>query len=294
MDHAATAMNSYLDWTWKGHAAIWRYAVVAVLSIVLSFYVAPVFVAVALTILLGAPPALTNVATLIGFVPGLIIIPLLVRVILGRPSWSMALPSWPPDLTVFGAGVAIALVVALIPPPFLQFHYVGFGGFERAGISLVLVTLGGLLLQSLCEEVAFRGILQQSFLRFTGSVWTAIIAQAAIFGWMHISNVASWNSNPLAMAPYFVTAVVWGWVAWRTGSILISWALHFVSNASNVLWMGSKGDDVLQSVAPFAIDTPSIGVGVAAVTILHVVSAVLVEIYVRYFRPQIGLSGGVS
>jgi sarcosine oxidase gamma subunit len=58
--------------------------------------------------------------------------------------------------------------------------------------------------------------------------------------------------------------------------------------------MGSKGDDVLQSVAPFAIDTPSIGVGVAAVTILHVVSAVLVEIYVRYFRPQIGLSGGVS
>jgi len=77
------------------------------------------------------------------------------------------------------------------------------------------------------------------------------------------------------MVPYLVPALAWGWIAWRTGSLLMPMGLHFANNAFLVLFVNTKGD-VLQTVTPFIAETPTIeraalfAVGQAALTIVAV------------------------
>lgn len=186
------------------------------------------------------------------------------------------------------AGIGIALAVnvlaSVVQLPLIPVHYEGFAGLKAAGISVVAVSLVGFLIQTGTEELLFRGLLQQTFFRFTGSAWIAILGQALVFGFLHIQNVAAWGGNPLAMVPYLLTALTWGWAAWRTGSLLVPWGLHFVNNASEEFLVGTKGD-VLHPIAPFSVEVPGIGLGTALVAISLVITIVLVELYARRWRP---------
>ncbi len=272
----------YLDWVSRGNASPWRYALVAVLGFFLAVFILPVFFFVGLVSLTGKAAA-PDGATEFSFLPGLVAILILVRLILARPAWSVALPSWPPSWRLLGAGLLIGLVVCLIPPPFLNFHYEGFSGLRSAGGAFILMTLLGLLLQTAAEEVLFRGLFLQAVLRLTGLVWVAVLIQALVFAWLHIGNLKAWHGNPLGMAPYLIVALVWGWVAWRTGSLLVPWMLHFTNNASNVLIFGVKGD-VIQSIGPVSIDPPSIIVGTLVIVMQAVLYIGLVEAYLHWSK----------
>jgi hypothetical protein len=255
---------------------------VSIVGFLLALFVLP-SIFIVLLAALSRSASTGSLVLVFSFLPGLLAIFMLVRLALGRPAWSVALPSYPPGWRPLVAGLLIGLIVGLVPPPYLDFEYRGFGGLIAAGASFILLTLIGLLIQTAMEEVLFRGLLLQAAYRLTGYVWIAITAQAVIFAILHIGNLQAWHGNPLGLIPYLITALAWGWLAWRTGSLLIPWMLHFANNASNALLVGTKGD-VLHSVGPFAIDPPTIAVGALATLMQAVLSIFLVELYLWHAR----------
>lgn len=283
MPDGQTTKNSYLDWAGKDSVARWRYALAAIIGTPLLLFIMPIFYAIGMAYI-DPQFAASDVGKLYSFFPSAIAIMLLAPSLLGRSPWTLVLPSWPPQWRVFLIGIVIALAVALLSsifqPLLIPVTYEGFDGLKSAGVALIAVSLVGFLVQTGAEELLFRGLLQQTFFRFTGSVWVAILGQALIFGALHIANVSAWGGNPLAMVPYLLTALTWGWAAWRTGSLLIPWALHFVNNASNKFLVGANGD-VISSIAPFSVDVPSIEIVAALTAVSSLITIILVEIYAR-------------
>lgn len=78
---------------------------------------------------------------------------------------------------------------------------------------------------------------------------------ALVFASMHTGNVSAWSATGLAALPYLAVALAWGWIAWRSGSILIPMALHFGNNAFLFLFVGTAGD-ATSGIAPFVAPTP--------------------------------------
>lgn len=85
-------MGNYLDWAGKASAARWRYALAAVLGAGLMLLVLPTVYVIALA---GIDPqfATSDIGVEFGFLPSAIAILLLVRLLLGRPAWTVALPA---------------------------------------------------------------------------------------------------------------------------------------------------------------------------------------------------------
>lgn len=85
---------------------------------------------------------------------------------------------------------------------------------------LWIVTIG--VLPGCMEELFFRGLLQPAFARRMRP-WLAILVTTILFALLHI--------DPAAMGLAFVLGIWLGWVAWRTGSILLGIATHLVVNS---------------------------------------------------------------
>ena len=66
------------------------------------------------------------------------------------------------------------------------------------------------------------------------------------------------------MAPYFVSGLLYGWAAYRSGSLWMPLALHLVNNFTGLVFVGTKGD-VLPSAAPYLVQVPSLAVGTAVI-----------------------------
>lgn len=94
-------------------------------------------------------------------------------------------------------------------------------------------------LAPLLEELLFRGAIMQSLNRPGDSPWRSILLSAAIFGLIH--------RNP-AQIPYaFLMGIVFGWVTWRTGSLLPAIAGHILNNSLSVMEMLNKDTSLVQS-----------------------------------------------
>lgn len=278
------SVENYLEWAHRGKPDLWRYTIAVVLGFVLSLYVLPIFFGVLLAVQKVFEISQQGVL-LLSFFPGLVFILLLVRLLLVRPAWSVALPSWPPSGRMLLVGLLIGLLVGLAPPPFVHFQFEGFAALRSTGPLFISLTLAGLLVQTAMEEILFRGLIQQAAFRVTGRAWPAILIQALIFGILHISNIGAWNNNPLAMLPYLVTALSWGWIAARTGSLLVPWMLHFTNNASTTFIVGVRGD-VLHSIGPFSIEPPTLDIAILISFMQAALWVGLVEIYVRRAMPK--------
>lgn len=78
------------------------------------------------------------------------------------------------------------------------------------------------------EEVVFRGAILRRLLRM-GSLrrpWTAIALSALLFGLVHLNLAQGVNA--------VLMGLVFGWLYWRTGSIVPGLVLHCVNNLSAV------------------------------------------------------------
>lgn len=272
-------IQNYMDWAQLGKPALWRYAIVLVVGITLSLFVLPLLFDIFL-VTQKVVEISQQTIMVFSLLPGVLLIFILVWLVLGRPAWSVALPSWPPSGRSLVAGFVIGLLVSILPPPFVTIHYDGIDRLRTAGAAFVFTTVAGLLVQTGAEELLFRGLIQQTAYRLWEQVWFAVLLQALIFGYLHIDNIAQYSGSWLAMGPYFITALTWGWIAWRTGSLLVPWMLHFTNNASTALLLGAKGD-VLHSVGPFSVEPPSIGIAVVITAIQAALWIALVEIYSR-------------
>lgn len=99
------------------------------------------------------------------------------------------------------------------------------------GVTVVVVT-------PVLEEVAYRGILQQTLSGVGLGRWTAILVTSAVFALMH-AGVARWH----ALAALFVLSVALGWVYEKTGRLAAAISMHVLFNAMNLTlgWMGGWG-----------------------------------------------------
>lgn len=266
-----TSADHYLDWGRRGHISIWRYLVV-----ILGGYLAGMLGAIPVVLLIPsafADPFNRGVFLQWTFLPGLITILLLGRFLLGRPAWSLLSPAWPMRLKHFlvGAGIGLffPLLMLVLEAGAVRDNFVGFDAYRRLGLLLLLVLVAGYVIQVAFEEILYRGAVMQFAWRI--KAWTpfALVLQSALFAVPHFGNVKSWgDAGILSIAPYALVALGWGWICWRTGSLLVSMGLHFANNISGMLIVGSK-DDALTSYAPILVARSSLAESTVSI-MLHV------------------------
>lgn len=78
------------------------------------------------------------------------------------------------------------------------------------------------VLAPLLEEVMFRGAIQGYMMRRMRSPWAAIIAAALVFGIFHM--------NPVQVVYATLLGVVFGWIYYRTGSLMSVIVGHVLNN----------------------------------------------------------------
>jgi sodium transport system permease protein len=76
------------------------------------------------------------------------------------------------------------------------------------------------LLPAVCEEMLFRGLILSGF-RSMGK-WPAIVAAGLLFGVAHASIYR--------LLPTLFLGIIFGWVVWRTGSVLAGMICHMLNN----------------------------------------------------------------
>ncbi len=243
---------SYLDWATRGRASPLLY----LLAVVLGF-IGWQFGSIPALFLMSPDPALQRVQFQFTFILPALILLLLVRLLLGRPAWTVALPAWPPrwrDYLVaigIGWGVMLTLLLAILAfMPGFKLTFRGWDGMVSGGATLVLMVCIGFMIQTAFEELYFRGLLMQATRRLTSWLPVLLVVQAYVFASLHAGNLEGHAASYLTMVPYFVAALYFGWVAWRTGSLVMPMGLHFANNGWNALFVNTKGDAIV-TAAPF-------------------------------------------
>lgn len=113
----------------------------------------------------------------------------------------------------------------LIEPANLQWNYKGGTFWMLLLISLVFVAL-----QTLFEEVLFRGYLLQAFGAFVPQKWLSIVLTSAFFAAMHLGNPEIELIGNEALLYFFLTAVFLGILATADQGLELSFGFHFINN----------------------------------------------------------------
>lgn len=153
-------------------------------------------------------PALQRVQFQFTFILPALILLLLVRLLLGRPAWTVALPAWPPrwrDYLVaigIGWGVMLTLLLAILAfMPGFKLTFRGWDGMVSGGATLVLMVCIGFMIQTAFEELYFRGLLMQATRRLTSWLPVLLVVQAYVFASLHAGNLEGHAASYLAIVP---------------------------------------------------------------------------------------------
>jgi membrane protease YdiL (CAAX protease family) len=125
----------------------------------------------------------------------------------------------------------------------------------------------------LVEEIAFRGIILQSYHK-TGKILGAVILSSILFGAMHM------NFNQFAYAT--VMGVMLALLVEATGSVLTSFLAHAVFNSIEILMMFSEKDvfeeasELFSEAEESAINAPFLGILFLAAIIATTIALCLV------------------
>ena len=98
-----------------------------------------------------------------------------------------------------------------------------FAGLSRNPLGVFTLAF----LAPLLEEVFFRGAIQGVLMRFFGRPWPAIIVAALVFGIFHM--------NPVQVVYATLLGIVFGWIYYRTGSLMSVIVGHVLNNSLAVL-----------------------------------------------------------
>lgn len=101
------------------------------------------------------------------------------------------------------------------------------------------------LLAPVLEELLFRGAIQ-GLLQANGQrPWVAIIVASLIFGIVHL--------NPAQIPFAFLLGMMFGWLYYRTGSLLPGIVGHILNNSIATLGMILYGDTTIEEQIPYTI-----------------------------------------
>lgn len=273
----------YLQWADRGKPALWRYATAVALT-----FVVWMFGEIPVALLFPdsfADPAHRSLLLPWGFLPGLIAVLLFVRLFLGRPGYSLFAqslsPRWSDYLVGVALGTAIGTLLSVSGMLFSPIEYQGFSRMAELGLLLMIVMIVGFVVQTAFEELFFRGLIMQLTWQIKAWLPLALLVQATMFAIPHFGNFESMRGIGLiSVLPYGIIAAAWGWVGWRTGSLLMPMGLHFANNSLGVLLFGTKGD-LLVSYAPILAETPSFLFALIGVTAQAALTVVAVEFWMR-------------
>jgi membrane protease YdiL (CAAX protease family) len=106
----------------------------------------------------------------------------------------------------------------------LSIHSVGDG---------VLVAIFAVVVAGICEEMLFRGFLQQAFERVI-EVSRAVVICSLVFAFIHL--------NPWTTIQILIIGVLLGILAWRSNSAVPSAIVHIINNGLSVLLLNLPAD----------------------------------------------------
>jgi membrane protease YdiL (CAAX protease family) len=280
--------HHYLDWSVKGKSALWRYAIAIVAGFVLWQFGSSVIMV--LMAILTPGVQLDGPFFTYTFLAGLLAIFFLVRLILGRPWYSVAVFSAEDarlsDYVVgllAGWSASVLTYLTLIDRD--RFTYRGWGAEWSSGAVAILAMALGYAIQTAFEEIYFRGLIAQATRRLTRWIPVVIGVQAWLFASLHVGNIDAWGHGNLAALPYLVVALQLGWVAWRTGSLLMPMGLHFANNSFLAFAVNTKGD-VVHSFAPFVVETPTLGHTIWFELARSLVIVLAVEVWIAWRKKR--------
>lgn len=132
---------------------------------------------------------------------------------------------------------------------------------------LILNLIVVALCPAICEEVFFRGALQQALQRWFRNPHWAILVTAVVFSLAH--------AEIFAFLPRFALGVLLGYLFYLSGSIVVSCCAHFLNNALIVIlyYLYANGVIVTDPSAPLQIS--------AVITILCILAASI--LFYQYF-----------
>lgn len=279
-------IRSYLDWADVGRASVGAY-VKGLIGVLFVFFVLAGIGVFPVTIidpqykdsLMGS-----DIALLAAFVIPFFGIPFIVGRVHRRPGWSVALPrprleAW--NLTTGFVVSTVVGVLTLAVAGALDVIELETASIDwREFLPVALVGTVGIFIQASSEEMLFRGYLAQFVAHVTKAPFFIIGVPALLFAIPHIANVAHLGGDAWVLLPYLMPGLLYGWAAWRTGSLWISIGLHWSNNLSNLLIAGPK-DDVLQTVAPLEFATPDLATTTAVLALQTLVTVVLLASLIR-------------
>ena len=105
----------------------------------------------------------------------------------------------------------------------------------------IIVIMSVALVPAVFEELAFRGALQPLLIKATGKPWVGIAIASVIFSAIHFQFYG--------FLPRVFLGALFGWFAYRSGSLLPGMIAHFVNNAGAAitLWYtGSMTEDLFE------------------------------------------------
>ncbi len=128
----------------------------------------------------------------------------------------------------------------------------------------VLVVFTVAVVPALSEELLFRGLVQSSLEEATGGIKAAIIA-GVIFGAYHL--------NPFSIVPLAALGIYFGFIVYRSRSIVVAIAAHFFNNFVACVAIYLQLDDDFVAIAPGSTPTAQMILGNFALFTLVFVGA---------------------
>lgn len=141
----------------------------------------------------------------------------------------------------FAISVAVLLTVHLVVI-LLTDANMGVGNLPLPIWLLLLpVTIAGVALQTLAEELVFRGYLQQQLaVRFA---WRAVwmMLPSLLFAALHFTPETMGQAAPYAVGAAFLFGLIAADLTARTGSIGAAWGIHFANNILAIALLSTQG-----------------------------------------------------
>jgi membrane protease YdiL (CAAX protease family) len=125
----------------------------------------------------------------------------------------------------------------------------------------LLLALVATALAPVCEEIAFRGYVQTT-LRLAHRPAPAIVAAATLFALLHV--------NPVLFPALVVLGTLFGWLAWRAGSIWPAVAAHAVNNGITSAIVLAGGPQAATAPPPLEAVASAIAFGGGALLLVVV------------------------
>ncbi len=135
---------------------------------------------------------------------------------------------------IFGAMYLFNVVMEWIPlPDLMENTFIEMSDEPLGVLSMALVA-------PVVEEMIFRGTIQGYLMRRCRNPWTAIILSALIFGAIHM--------NPQQVVYAFLLGTVFGWIYYRTRSLMPVLLGHVLNNSVAVISMKIWGTEDMEAI----------------------------------------------